>query len=1149
MSRFIGAGIRAIWVAGSLLFLVGSAGLASAPAAAAGQAETGGTPAAQPIATPTARQDTAAASDPATGNSTANNSDPAAATSNAAADPVAPASKSAAAATHPAAAASHPAVATSDTTPGTASSSARSLEPLLAQADTSGASGQQVAQAGPSQPAAQAGAAPQASQLQQVVVTGSHITESTFTSPTPITVIDSNTIQSLGLVDVGDVLNEIPANSNFTSAANVGLGNFYLGAQFANLRGLDPFFGTRTLTLVNSERFVPTAAGGQVDLNVIPSIMIDHTDVVTGGASAAYGSDAVAGVVNVVLDNKFQGFKAQVDGGETTYSDGGDMHVAAEWGQGFANDRVHEVVGAEYEDAQGIGTCGEVRPWCAQGWSEFTNTGYLTNGLPHYIIGPNGTSYFPYSGMLESVGAFNLPGAILGEFNNAGTALVPFNPGTYGSGAGAFTATQAGSGPNYYDGVTIRPPVTHWSVYSHTGFDLTDTLQASLDISVAERRADNQQAGDGAYGFPANVIEPYNAYLPASVSAAMDGSPAYLYSNVGDQLQLINNTTNYVGRGVLGLKGDIAGSWTWNGYYEYGENGTRERLDNDIVEYFGSSPLLPGNAPLPANTYDFFNWALDAVNNGSGQIVCAATLPTIGGVANPVYSPLAAGCQPLNLFGTANANAAALAYAYRTLHQDSAFVQQVVSTSAQGHLFSGWGAGPIAAAIGAEFRHNMASVTHDMADQPWYDQYFLSYGNDYSGDTDDVEGFGELDVPILKNVPLADNLELNIAARETQFKDSNTLTGLAQTYDFPSWKLGLVWDPVDWLRVRAARSRDTRAPSFYELWAQTVDTGGLFGTVANPWVNGPGTPLFGVPVDVARVASGGNSPVVGLRPEEADTTTLGIVLTPAGALGGLNLSADWYQIIISDAISEVGAAGLVTACYDGYTYYCQFINGTPNDTGGFSSITGVNNYNLNIGSYTVRGFDYEVDYKLPLSRFASGRADSLDFRVLATYQYDQIINPGAGLPVYNYAGQTGPTAAFGDFNTVPKWQGNGFITYNDGPLTGVLQIHYIGSGKFEAVDPNTGLPVLAPGDPGYTTAYGASINNNSVASATYFNLALTYTLPFWQGSGQQVQVFGTLDNIFNRYPPVAPGGNGYPTNPVYFDTYGRTWRLGLRLQL
>jgi hypothetical protein len=159
------------------------------------------------------------------------------------------------------------------------------------------------------------------------------------------------------------------------------------------------------------------------------------------------------------------------------------------------------------------------------------------------------------------------------------------------------------------------------------------------------------------------------------------------------------------------------------------------------------------------------------------------------------------------------------------------------------------------------------------------------------------------------------------------------------------------------------------------------------------------------------------------------------------------------------------------------------------------------------------------------------------------------VSPGEGVPAYNYAGQSGPTGAFGDFNTVPKWQANAFITYANGPFTCVIQVRYVGSGTYGVVDSGTGLPLIGAGEPGYSPTYAASINNNTVASATYMNLSPNYTLPFFNTDGRSLQVFGTLQNVFNKWPPVAPGGNGYPTNPVYFDTYGRTWRAGVRLSL
>ena len=171
----------------------------------------------------------------------------------------------------------------------------------------------------------------------EIIVTGSRVGRSTFETPNPVTVLNSEDIEDLGLNNVAEVVKQLPQNSNFFSANNVGLGNFNVGAQLVNLRGLNPFFGTRTLTLIDTRRVVPTTAGGGVDITLVPSMLVGRTETVTGGASAVYGSDAIAGVVNVILDKKLEGFKAQADFSQTTHGDGDDWHAAAAYGTGFAD--------------------------------------------------------------------------------------------------------------------------------------------------------------------------------------------------------------------------------------------------------------------------------------------------------------------------------------------------------------------------------------------------------------------------------------------------------------------------------------------------------------------------------------------------------------------------------------------------------------------------------------------------------------------------------------------------------------------------------------------------------------------------------------------------------------------------------------------
>jgi iron complex outermembrane recepter protein len=985
--------------------------------------------------------------------------------------------------------------------------------------------------------------------LQEVVVTGSRVARSTFTTPNPVTVLDQKDIDNLGLVNVGDVLAELPQNSNFFSAANVGLGNFNVGAQLANLRGLNPFFGTRTLTMVDTERVVPTATGGGVDVTLIPSMLVARTEVVTGGASAVYGSDAVAGVVNIILDHKLDGFKAQADYGQTSHHDGGTPHASAAYGTDLADGRAHFIVGAEYQNSEDIGICSQVRDWCKSQEALYTNTGYApvpagatgpgspaipANGLPHYIIGPNGTlANQSLTGVLTPCNV-PAPGVCIPTgpqyiFNSAGTAATPFSPGLYPDGAGTFGYSEGADAPGIgaYDGTTLRPAVKRYTGLANLDFKINDSLDSFLQVSYARSFAVNPVANgaigpialevaNGVFVPLSSSIAPNNAYLPAQFQPgganALPPGGALLGYDMNDIDPARNQTDNNTVRITGGLKGNISSTWSWDSYFEYGQNNNNQALFNNVV---GS----------------YLQFALDAVTNPStGQIVCAATLP------GPNYNAAAAGCVPLNLFGANNANPAALAYAFRTLVEYSTLDEEVLSGNIGGDLFSGFGAGPVKASFGAEVRRDTADVTHDLADQPWYDDYFLSYGLDYAGKISVAEGYGEVNVPALKDLPLAKYLEFDAAIRETNNTNTNETAGSATddesvTHNIPSWKFSTIWDLTDWLRIRATRSRDVRAAGFRELYeSYAVSAGGPFGTITNP-VNQQS--------EVVTALTGGN---INLEPEKADTTTAGIVFAPkSGPLERFQFSADWYKIILHDPITGppfgLGVQNIVNLCYAGQQSFCDRITfGTP---GNFSTITTINNTAVNLGAFETRGVDFESSYLLPLPDLSSSLSGNLKFRLLTSLLYNMTIDDGLGSAPVDYAGQSGPTAAFGGFNTSPRWQSNFFVTYSNGPYTATAQARYVGSGTFEAITAFGGAPI-SPGQPGYSSTNPNSINNNSVASAVYLNLSGSYDF------NTHVSAFIALDNVLNRAPPIAPGGNGYPTNPVYFDTYGMTWKLGVR---
>ncbi|MBT2134770.1 TonB-dependent receptor [Croceibacterium sp. LX-88] len=975
----------------------------------------------------------------------------------------------------------------------------------------------------------------------QIVVTGSRVTRSTFETPNPVTVLDSEDIQALGLNNVAEVVSQLPSNSNFFAANNVGLGNFNVGAQLVNLRGLNPFFGTRTLTLIDTRRVVPTTTGGGVDISLVPSMLVGRVETVTGGASAVYGSDAIAGVVNIILDKDLEGIKAQADYTVTTHGDGDDFHVTGAYGTAFADDRGHFIVGAEFQDTSAIGNCSEERGWCAQNYAMFTNEDHATNGQPHYIIGPNASpAYTSSTGVLipclAFVGVCIYAPAVTGpavQFTPDGTGTVPFDHGLYSSGAGIFGFRQGGDDLSVgaYDATTMRVAVQKLSTLARVEYEVGSSITASLEGSYARSEANNPVATGaiGPYAFDVGGgalvgyhIAPDNAFLPASVAATMGPGGAFIGRNMNNLQTAENDTNNETWRVVAALDGDLGGGWNWDAYYSHGVNKNDQHLYHNVVD-----PLL--------------RFALDAVNTPGG-IVCGIDVP---GHINPntglpytaadlELADASGPCTPLNLFGASKADQAAIDYAFRTLVEFSTQKQDVIALNARGDLFSGFGAGTVKLAGGVEWRTESGTVTHDLDNQPWYSGYTLSYGLDYGGKTEVMEGYAELNVPVFRDSPVGKYLEVDAAARLTHNKNTGTLganDGLSASREFVTWKLSGIWDVTDWLRFRATRSRDVRAPQFRELFQTYATTvGGPFGSVSNPW---PG----GSPSDPVNIDSGGD---VNLRPEKADTLTVGAVLAPEDLFSGFRFSADWYQIKIKDAIIGppfgIGAQNIVTGCFQGNQTFCDLMEGE-----GTPDIIHIDNRAANLQGFTTRGVDFEAQYQTSLG------TGSLLVRMLASYLYDQLFDTGLTnvatgepLPPTNYAGQSGPTAAFGSFNTAPKWQGNAFVTFNQGPFTGTIQARYVGGGRYLTVTASGGAPI-DPSDPGYDTADPNSINDNSVGDAIYFNLSGSYDIT------KEVQVFASLNNVFDRDPVIAPGGNGFPTNPVYFDTFGRSFRIGARV--
>lgn len=935
---------------------------------------------------------------------------------------------------------------------------------------------------------------------QAIVVTGSRIARTGFSEPSPVTIIDAQQFEELGQVSVGEILQTIPQNSNFVSSTNVGLGNFNVGAQLANLRGLNPYYGTRTLTLVDGRRFVPSTNGGAVDTALIPAIMLERSEVVSGGASAIYGTDAVAGVVNLILAKKMDGLKAQVDYGISREGDGEDFHAALAGGFSFAGDRGNVVVGGEYQKSWEVGACSQVRDWCRDYVTVITNPNFRgpnANGLPNRFIAEDTVySWTSYAGVFPTLSK---------QFNAAGDALSPFDPGQYVNmttrTAGA-SAIGGDSDVRPYETMVLRPPVRRYSVYGRVGYELTPGLEAALELSYGRRSSSNSQGSSGA---SRETIRPDNYFLQEAGIVLAAATP--FSKSTGRLINQINDTDNETWRMAFSLDGDISDSWRWSAYYTHGVNHQTQRVLNNRVR-------------------NFFGYALDAVddpNQPGRQPICRALLSP-----NPAVRADAEGCVPLNLFGIGNADPAALAYAYRALPEDFRYTQDVIAGSISGDLSKGFGAGPIAAAFGGEYRHEYGLVTH--GDLDYYQYFSTSYGDDYGGQLDVYEIYGELEVPILRDLPGVDALELSLAARNTWNKTSDIIAGSKGETDFATWRVNAVYAPSDWLRFRVTRSRDVRAAGFRELYRGAINRADGSGTVNNPGRGGDPDP--------ANINSGGN---VNLQPEIANTLTAGLVVTPGGFLSGLRISADWYEINLSEAVGQIGTSNIVQFCYD-YGNFCERVAGlgqsaSPNGGVQFSDITDVDNSQTNLAQYITRGIDAEISYTMSL-----GASSRLNFRVFGSYLYDMIVDTGAGgnQPAINYAGQSGPTAPFGSFNTSPKLQGSVFVTYSNDRFTAAFNGRFVGKGKYN-------VTYIGPEDEGYDPTLPNSISSNRLPARFYSGLTLTYKFPL-AGEDDGLEVFGSVNNLFNVAPVRAPGGNGYPTNPVYFDTIGQTFRMGARVK-
>lgn len=835
-----------------------------------------------------------------------------------------------------------------------------------------------------------------------IVVTGTRVVRDGYQAPTPVSVVGEAEIAAKAPNNLADYVNELPALSGSTTPRNnvASVSTGLVGINALNLRALG---ANRTLILLDGQRVAASTLSGLVDVNTLPQALVKRVDIVTGGASAGYGSDAVAGVVNFVLDDGFTGLKGSAQGGVTTYGDDRNYNLSLTAGIKFSEDRGHLLLSGEIAHNDGIKGIGD-RDW--YNYSKlFTNPAYVVtngvgNGQPQFIVSPN-------AGFATATpGGIITAGPLRGTYFGEGGAPTQFNYGSIVSGN-----FMVGGDYRYADFGTsgdLDPRLDRQSAFGRLSYDVTDDTQVYAQLSY--NRATSRVGALNQFNFGNITIRPDNAFIPASIASRVTGNLTLGTLNQ-DLGVVIAHTERSSVRGVIGFKGafDALGSrWQWDAY--------AQRTVNDLY--------TDADISITAR----YQQAIDSVRNSNGAIVCRSTL------TNPTN-----GCVPYNVFGTGVNTQAARDYILGTSYGKTKLIQTVQAATLRGEPFSTW-AGSVSVATGIEHRTESASGSQDPLRTAAYaagtaPPYFAGNFLASRGSYDVTEGFLELVVPLAKDLPFARSLDLNGAVRLTDYSTSGTVT---------TWKLGVTYQPIEGVTFRGTRSRDIRAPNLAELFQA--------GQTSTTSVNDPSNNL--ALQTISQVTSGNQA----LQPEKADSLGVGLVLQPS-FLPGFGASVDYYRISIDDAITTLNAASVVSLCGQGNQIFCtQITRGGAIGSGGAAAITSVAVLPVNVAKQVSRGIDFEASYRRP---FLSG---TITIRGLATRFLENSSNDGI-TPRTDNVGTNSTNGTLR--NSLPKWKYLASIGFDRDPIAATFTGRGFSSGVYNTsyIECSTACPTSTLANP------------------------------------------------------------------------------------
>jgi len=963
-----------------------------------------------------------------------------------------------------------------------------------------------------------------AADVSEIVVTGSRIRRDTFSAPLPLSTVSAETLRTSGQTVLGDVLMDLPSIAANSNSQNTSSTLFNSGESRVDIRGLG---SNRTLVLMDSRRIVNSdAASPAVDLNTIPSLMIERVDVLPGGQSAVYGSEAIAGVVNLIMKKSYDGLQVDMQGGITSHSDGTEFLGGAMWGTKFAGDRGSFLIGAEYgrqnpifqKDRADVGLFPGIRRNSAVG---VTNQTILP--ASRSTTAPTATFEIrPDVGVsLANPFGTNNPIAATVDVRNP-TQVVLLSPA-----CALRTANPTCQDPSlFYSAIynALQNETRHATVRAYTEFQMTDHMKAFAEASFA--RVDG-------YG----IFQPaFSTTSPGLLAVTLHGDNGFLAGNTtadqqlrgfitGAGLPLTAATNLGVGKFYQEFGGRNVDTRRHVERYVGGMEGDFNAFDRDIHwDWYGQLGVLTGvtqSFGVPNIQKTIF--ATDAVLS-NGQVVCRATLP------GPAFNAAAAGCVPWDLIN--GASAAAIGYANGVSTTTSSGRQSVLAGNVNFDLVH-LPAGPLGVAMGIEHRYEKSEFAQDAIGASGA-LFFNAIGT-RSGKFSVTEAYAEARIPILKDQFWTKELTFEVAGRTA---DYDTI-GRANQHRY-----ALTWAPVDDIRFRANEATAVRAPNIVELFSpqsrnftnaasdpcdSTVFAGATAAQQAARRVNcaaaipGWNPATFQSNIGTGRpslaLLQGGNPD---LGPETANTYGLGVVIQPRW-IPGLQLSVDYFKYNIRN---EVGTIPINTVfqnlCYDATTPFasnpfCKLIQRDPTGTNGGSLPGGVIQVlltNQNVAKVKIEGYDYSAAYRFDVGDVLKGHDwGSINLHLDATWMYRWALQ---GLP-----GQAYTQFANTINNATPEWKAAGNINWTYDKLSLTWTTHWIWSMiANNAFQPNQLTPY-------YTGDYWS------------YDLRAQYHLT------DRIDLRGGVLNLTDKYPPYLPetfAGTGAGSST--YDNRGRFFFLG-----